>query len=461
MGSLQPPSNFYQWLFLDLNSYFASVEQQDHPALRGKPIIVTPSPSEYTCAIAASYEAKKFGIKTGTKIMDAKRLCPQLICVPARHDVYVRYHHRIIEEAAKHVPIFKICSIDEFSSKLPARFHSREKIIQLAAQLKSALHHAIGPAIHCSIGVSSNSFLAKIASDMQKPNGLVMLDHSNVPARLFDLRLTDLPGINVRMEYRLARGNIWSVEDFWNSSPKQMRAIWGSVTGERFWYHLHGYELPEIETKSSMIGHSRILDPEHRSPEVALLVARRLILKAASRLRRAGFYAGKLALSVRETSLTSSVRMGKEESHPPPTAGRSYDCVHRFITPISDNQEFLKTIDLMWAKMIRDLRPHRLKKISVAMFDLYQAQERMRDLFEDMPIIGDQSDQSGGQHTASLLRGPQAEEKSLALSEVMDQINAKYGAETLQIGISPKTQAGYVGTKIAFHRIPQMEEFYE
>ncbi|MBL8640302.1 MAG: hypothetical protein JNK24_08120 [Alphaproteobacteria bacterium] len=196
MGSLQPPSNFYQWLFLDLNSYFASVEQQDHPALRGKPIIVTPSPSEYTCAIAASYEAKKFGIKTGTKIMDAKRLCPQLICVPARHDVYVRYHHRIIEEAAKHVPIFKICSIDEFSSKLPARFHSREKIIQLAAQLKSALHHAIGPAIHCSIGVSSNSFLAKIASDMQKPNGLVMLDHSNVPARLFDLRLTDLPGIS-------------------------------------------------------------------------------------------------------------------------------------------------------------------------------------------------------------------------------------------------------------------------
>ena len=84
----------YKWLFLDLNSYFASVEQQENPALRGKPVIVVPMMTDATSAIAASREAKKFGITTGTKVYDAKRLCPSVRCVLARHDKYVEYHHK-------------------------------------------------------------------------------------------------------------------------------------------------------------------------------------------------------------------------------------------------------------------------------------------------------------------------------------------------------------------------------
>ena len=87
-----------QYLFLDMNSYFASVEQQENPSLLGRPVAVVPILTEKTCAIAASYEAKAFGIKTGTMIYEAKKLCPDLIIVPARHDVYVEYHHAIMEE---------------------------------------------------------------------------------------------------------------------------------------------------------------------------------------------------------------------------------------------------------------------------------------------------------------------------------------------------------------------------
>ena len=108
-----------KWLFFDLNSYFASVEQQENPALRGKPVAVVPMQSDYTCAIAASYEAKAYGIKTGTRILDAKQMCPNLICVPARHDIYVQYHNRILEEFIKLAPINKVWSIDELSSRLP------------------------------------------------------------------------------------------------------------------------------------------------------------------------------------------------------------------------------------------------------------------------------------------------------------------------------------------------------
>ena len=92
------PEKGLKWLFLDLNSYFASVEQQENPKLRGKPVAVVPMDTDSTCAIAASYEAKAYGIKTQTRIYEAKKMCPELQCVTAKHDLYVSYHHKIIDE---------------------------------------------------------------------------------------------------------------------------------------------------------------------------------------------------------------------------------------------------------------------------------------------------------------------------------------------------------------------------
>ena len=106
------------YLFLDLNSYFASVEQQEDLSLLGKPVVVVPMMTDKTCAIAASYEAKAFGIKTGTMIYEAKKLCPNLIIRPARHDIYVDYHHAIMEEIERHLPIETIHSIDECACRL-------------------------------------------------------------------------------------------------------------------------------------------------------------------------------------------------------------------------------------------------------------------------------------------------------------------------------------------------------
>src|SRR5947209_374011 len=105
-------------LFLDINSYFATVEQQEQPELRGKPIIVSPVNSDSTCAIAASYEAKRYGIKTGTNVGEARTMCPGLIVVPARPSLYVHYHERIIEAAESVLPVEKVDSIDEMHFKL-------------------------------------------------------------------------------------------------------------------------------------------------------------------------------------------------------------------------------------------------------------------------------------------------------------------------------------------------------
>jgi DNA polymerase-4 len=218
-----------KWLFFDLNSYFASVEQQERKELRGKPVAVVPMNTDSTCAIAASYEAKAYGVKTGTMIYEAKKMCPDLICVEARHELK--------------------CSIDEAAFLLIGREREQENAIKLADNIKQGIWDNVGRAINCSIGIAPNVFLAKIASDMQKPNGLTLLTDENLPERLFDLRLTDLPGINVNMERRLHKAGIYSVEKFYHLAPKQARSIWGSVNGERFWYSLHGYDLPIQETK--------------------------------------------------------------------------------------------------------------------------------------------------------------------------------------------------------------------
>src|SRR4051812_17846161 len=101
------------YLFLDLNSYFASVEQQETPALRGKPVGILPVMTDTTCCIAASYEAKAFGVKTGTLVPEARALCPAIRFVEARQDIYVAYHHRIVDTVEACIPIEHILSIDE------------------------------------------------------------------------------------------------------------------------------------------------------------------------------------------------------------------------------------------------------------------------------------------------------------------------------------------------------------
>lgn len=419
-------SNQIKWLFLDLNSYFASVEQQENPALRGKPIAVVPMMTDGTCAIAASYEAKKYGIRTGTKIYDAKRMCPHLHLVLARHDKYVEYHHRILEEVVRHTPINKVWSIDELSSRLPPNKRNREAATALAHRIREGIWKNVGEAINCSIGFAPNGYLAKVATNMMKPSGLVFLERDQLPGPLFDLKLRAFPGIGENMEVNLRERGITTTEQFWNLSPKQARKIWGSVEGEKFWYNLHGFEVPvQDQPNRTIIGHSRILEPELRAPSVAKLVARRLVTKAAARLRRYELYA---------TSFDVSFRTVDQQGW-----GASVK-----VSPSQDNFAFLKALDELWAALMTTYRPGLLKKVSINMSGLCERQQITPDLFD----------------TASA-DFQKLQKRNDKLSNAMDALNEKYGKETLTIGITPKSAAGFMGTKIAFSRIPEVAEFHE
>ncbi|VAV91363.1 DNA polymerase IV [hydrothermal vent metagenome] len=421
-----------RWLYIDLNSYFASVEQQLQPRLRNRPMVVVPTAgTDSTCAIAASYEAKALGIKTGTMIYEARRLCPALMIVPARHDKYVDFHHRIMAEVDRHIPVTKVCSIDEAACRLIGTEQVRENAIALARRIKQGITDNVGQCLRSSIGIAPNRFLSKVASNLQKPDGLTIVEGHELPERLLHLSLRDLPGIGRKMEQRLRTAGITSLQAFWNLEPKHARRIWHSVQGERFWYALHGIEVGEPpESKRHTVGHSHVLSPRMRPRHKARIVARRLTIKAVARLRRMGYTASFYNLYVRY------------DFHGPRELTRWQ--AHLKLPPAQDNATFLRALNSLWQAMPDSGNGNRIKQVSIALYGLVHENEIMPDMFAalDDPVA-------------------RTQQKNVRLSKAMDLINGKYGLDTIVIGSLPEPMSHYTGSKIAFTRIPEKAEFHE
>ena len=287
-------------LFVDFNSYFASVEQYDDPALLGRPVAVVPVMSATTCAIAASYEAKAFGVKTGTPVWEALELCPDLVLREARPARYIALHHRLMAAIEDCIPHGKAESIDEVPCWLIGRERERANAEAIALRIKQRLvDEGFSPAIRCSIGIAPNRFLAKTASDMRKPDGLTVLEQSDLPDSLHSLELRDFCGIGPAVEQRLLRAGIHTSEQLCAASRSQLRAAWGSIEGERYWLQLRGHELPGRAERRASLGHSHVLGPELRTFEGARAVLFKLLAKAAMRLRHERHLAGGLAIRMR------------------------------------------------------------------------------------------------------------------------------------------------------------------
>jgi DNA polymerase IV len=169
-----------QWLFLDLNAFFASCEQQENPVLRGQPVIVVQTLTDSAVAIAASYAAKAFGIKTGTLMREARQLCPAVIPVQANHRLYTEYHERILKAVDTCLPVEKVCSIDEMACRLMGTERQVAVARELAVKVKRALREQVGECLTCSVGIAPNVFLGKVGSDLQKPDGLVVITNDDL-----------------------------------------------------------------------------------------------------------------------------------------------------------------------------------------------------------------------------------------------------------------------------------------
>jgi DNA polymerase-4 len=286
----------YSVLFLDMNSFFASVEQQVQPSLRGLPIGVAPFTGDSGCIIAASKEAKEHGVSI-YRIAEAKKVCPNLRIVESRPALYMIYHKEIRRVIESFTPYFEAMSIDEFAIKLTPQDQSFEKSCDMAMGLKKAIRERVGDYLTCSIGIGSSVFLAKMAGERQKPDGLTVVTLKELEKFYTDLKLTDLTGINWRMEMQLKNFNINSPLCLYRKPMGELVSLlkhWG-----RLWYfRLRGYEVDDHIVKSKTIGHSHVLAPEFRSKEGALAVLRKLLFKVGYRLRKEGYQAGGICVNI-------------------------------------------------------------------------------------------------------------------------------------------------------------------
>ncbi len=445
-----------RWLFLDFDSYFASVEQQERPEGRGRPLIVVPvEETEATGAIAVSREARARGIRRGMGVAEARRLCPELVVVPARHEVYVAWHHRLVAEIERHLPIDLVHSIDELSARLDRPRSWPAAAEALARGIKGGIARNVGAALTCSVGLAPSRLLAKIAAEMDKPDGLRILMPTDLPEAIAHLPLEEIPGISTGILRRLARAGVRDVPGLWRLAPRQARAIWGSVVGERFIRAFHGEDVdPPPPGPPRSFGHGRVLAPAHRQPPAAWPVACALLLKAASRLRRAEMAAGALTLAVRWLVPPDEWPASRRDGGMRPLPGadgagrvavsrRAHEDVAwtaRFPST-SDSFVFLRQMERLWGRLERAAARRadsRLRNVHVHLHALEPDRERQLDLFAD-------------------LDGRWRERERLWAE--IDRLNRRFGGRTVEPASLRHLDLKYLGAKIAFGRIPAPEDF--
>jgi DNA polymerase-4 len=372
-----------------------------------------------TCVIACSREAKLRGVKNVMNIEEARELCPGIILVPQSPDLYRRAHNSLLSEISAVIPIDAVKSIDELTCRVapPERGDPRA----LGLRLKKRIADNIGPFITCSIGFAANRQLAKMACKAGKPDGNMVWHPNDMPGPLLKLTLRDIPGIGERLEQRLARFGITSMATLLATQPKHMRKLWGNVTGERLWYALQGYDVQTPPSGRGMYGHGRVLPPDHRTAEHAKAASRLLLVKAARRMRRDGWNAGRVWLWLE--------LMGEGSR----SSGAWLPAVH-------DDQAVLSALEFMWTRLRGKLpRRARILRVGVTLLELTSATERQLDLF---------------------LNDDRQRQKAEKATNAIDALNRKHGRTLVSIGPWTPPPGGYAGGKISYTRIPRAEDFW-
>ncbi len=408
-------------LYLDFDGFFASVMQQAMPHLRGRPVGVIPFDTDApdsTIVIACSKEAKAAGCKNVMGVREARSICPDMVLVTQRPDLFRRAHNALLNEISCEIPIETVKSIDELACKLDAADINDPR--SLAKKIKDRIRQNIGQQITCSIGFAANRLLAKVACKVDKPNGVTVWRPEDLPEPLFALPLESIPGVGTRMEERLKAASIVTIRDLWHAQPKHLRALWGNVNGERMWYALHGYDIHAMPTARGMYGHGRVLPPDSRDADNAQSCSRLLLTKAARRMRRDHFYAGKLWLSL-------DMRDGSWSGQ------RELPAVH-------DDHACLAALTELWITARAEIPPRaKIIRLSVTLGELSSANERQLDLF---------------------LKDDTVRRKNEVLTDAMDNLNRKFGKRVVTLGPWTPPPGGYAGGKISYNRIPSAEDFW-
>jgi DNA polymerase-4 len=392
-------------MHIDLNSCFATVEQQARPLLRGKPVAIVNRRTEHTAIVTASYEAKAMGVKVGMKLKEARILCPDIIALESDPSKYRYVYHRLLDIMRDYSAHVTMKSIDEGVIDFHQTSHdiAGRDLVEIGLEIKQRLKDEIGVWMRCNIGIATNRFLAKTAAGLHKPDGLDSITSENIREVLGELKLTDITGIAHRNEHRLNSVGIFTPLQFFDADPVTLRrVVFKSVVGEWWYKRLRGFEVDDVETQLGRVGRQYVLERFDLTHDEITQRLHHLCESVGSRLRSQGRAARGVYVYAK-------------------TFDRNY-WHSSTLSPLpfySDRAIYTQALH-SFAKA-----PDRIREIGVHCYDLSELEESQLSLFAD-----------------EISRERQA-------MEAVDSLNHRYGertvhsADTLSTGI-------YVSTKIPF-----------
>lgn len=274
-------------MHVDLNSCFATIEQQANPLLRGKPVVVAAYGTPNAFILAPSIEAKKIGIKMGMNVRDAQMVYPGVIVRTPDPPKYRDVHQRFMKIFQSYSPDVTAKSIDEAIIDFRPVTNLHQDLVSVAREIKLRMKTEIGEWIRCSIGISTNIFLAKLGATLHKPDGLTVIDHTNLLDIYKNCELLDFCGINVRYKARLnAHGILTPLDFFYATGEKLHKEVFRSIVGKYWFKKLRGFESDPKDFPTKSIGHQYALKmPTDDQYELSRLTMK-LCEKMGRRLRK-------------------------------------------------------------------------------------------------------------------------------------------------------------------------------
>lgn len=402
-------------MHIDLNSCFATVEQQANPLLRGKPIAVAAYDSPGGCVLAPSYEAKAYGVKTGMRVRDAKLLCKDLIVMmpdpPKYRDVHLKLKKLFYEYTSDVTPK----SIDEAVLDMKGTTGLKRGLVSIGEEIKKRIRAEIGEWLRVNVGIAPNRFLAKLAASLHKPDGLDVITHDNLRDVYSNVTLVDLNGINTRFEARLNTYGIFTPIQFLEAPLQLLRgSVFKSICGYYWYLRLRGWEIDDVEYKTKSYGQSYALKEQTADTEKLAPLLMKLSEKMGRRLRRSNQSAYGIHLSL----------LYKDYSH--------WHKGVTFNTPLySTNEIFTKVLYLM------NLQPQKkiVHTLAVSCYGFDKVSLQQETLFETN------------------------ETKQQKIADAIDKINDKYGeyivTPALMMGLGEK-----IIDRVPFGGVKELEDIY-
>lgn len=381
-------------MHIDLNSCFATVEQQARPMLRGRPVAIVNRRTEHTMIVTASYEAKAMGVTLGMRLKEAKKLCPDLVGLESDPPKYKYVYHQLMRIMSDYSAHVRMKSIDEGAIDFT---ESTEKIagrsiVDIGHEIKQRLWDEIGVAMNCNVGIATNRFLAKTAASLHKPNGLDSITHENLREVFASLALTDLTGIAGQMEKRLNAVGIFTPLEFLDASEETLRRqVFKSIDGTHWYKRLRGWEVDKRDFALKSAGRQYVLE-QYKMPRAEVL-------------RRLHHLCEEVGWKVRSQGLVArGVRVHARGYHHEGGGwgGQYWHARHMAPLPFFSNQAIYEQAARLFMGA-----PPLVKEIGVTCYELSEPHDDQLSLFGDQLAC------------------------EQAVTDAVDDINARYGTRTI------------------------------